>query len=366
MLLLKRERTHVLMYSLRVSGGAGLNFCRIANALSESGYRVTVVCSVIEEKYSAMLKADVKVIKRAVKTSWLILFRLAAILKRERPDLLFANIGLNAVVCWLSMLFSGCFSKFVIREVNSPTLFIKERKGNFIKQRLIGMAYKYSDLIVSLTSEMKKDLVANWGVDEEKIIVIPNGVNLPPCASASKAEGTNQKVLLNVGRLERQKNQTLLLEVFAIVARDVDAKLVILGDGSERNRLLMHADSLGILPRVEFLGHVEDTAPYYQVADLLILTSFYEGFPNVLLESLAWGVPVVSVNCLTGPKDIVANEDYGFLVDSYDPVILAGYIKKALEKSYDKLTLRLRAEEFSEDKQKSSFVSAIDRIVFGL
>ena len=150
--------------------------------------------------------------------------------------------------------------------------------------------------------------------------VIPNPVvyplpvgqpNLDPAALVDKA----RRVVLAVGRLEKQKGFDQLLVAFgALAPRYSGWDLVILGEGPERERLEAQRDHLGLSGRVHLPGRAGNPGDWYARADLYVMSSRFEGFPNTLVEAMAYGLPAVSFDCETGPADIIRDGVDGYLV----------------------------------------------------
>ncbi len=150
--------------------------------------------------------------------------------------------------------------------------------------------------------------------------VIPNPVVYPlPCSEpvvdpVSEVSG-NRRVALAVGRLGEEKGFDHLLVAFGVLAsQNSEWDLVILGDGSERQNLERQRDSLGLMGRVHLPGQVGNPGDWYVRADLYVMSSRFEGFPNTLLEAMAHGLPAVSFDCETGPADIIRHGIDGYLV----------------------------------------------------
>jgi glycosyltransferase involved in cell wall biosynthesis len=137
-----------------------------------------------------------------------------------------------------------------------------------------------------------------------------------------------------------------MLRAVDIIRKKHKVELNILGDGEERERLAALIEELGLEKNVNLIGNVLDTSKWYRQADLLVLSSVSEGFANVIVEALAYGVPVVSTDCLSGPREILNKSSYGSLVPVGDFMLLAEEIISVLSKSFDRTTLRLRAEDF--------------------
>jgi glycosyltransferase involved in cell wall biosynthesis len=133
-----------------------------------------------------------------------------------------------------------------------------------------------------------------------------------------------------VGRLEPQKDHDTLLRAFAHArAGGLEASLVVVGDGSRRSALESLAAELGVERHVHFTGFVDDPYPWMGSATAVVLSSRYEGSPNVLLEALALGVRCVSTDCPHGPAEILTDDRLGSLVPVGDPVALAGALVAA-------------------------------------
>lgn len=155
--------------------------------------------------------------------------------------------------------------------------------------------------------------------------VIPN-----PVAAPSAAARPRKRIILAVGRLERQKGFDLLLEAFALVEDRRDWRLLIAGEGAERPALEAQIERLGLSGSVELLGRRRDIAELYAEASIFCLSSRYEGFPNVLVEAMAAGCAVISVDCPTGPKEILEDGLDGLLITSEDTMALAAALERLM------------------------------------
>ncbi|MFO0920040.1 MAG: glycosyltransferase, partial [Planctomycetaceae bacterium] len=136
--------------------------------------------------------------------------------------------------------------------------------------------------------------------------------------------------ILTVARIDRHKGHRDLLEAVRKVVQEYGRSELlwqIVGDGSERIALETEVQALGLADRVAFVGAVANPYPYYRAADLFCLPSLTEGLPNVLLEALALGAPVLSTDCQSGPREILEDGKWGTLVPVQDPAALAAAIE---------------------------------------
>jgi glycosyltransferase involved in cell wall biosynthesis len=179
-------------------------------------------------------------------------------------------------------------------------------------------AYGRLAAVVALTQECASWLRANSHA--RQVPVIPNPVRWPlsrhePCIDPAAFCAADRSILLGVGRLSTEKNFSTLIEVFARLApRHPDWDLVILGAGPLRDALWAQVQAAGLAQRVLLPGSVGNMGDWYERASLYGMSSHFEGFPNTLVEAMAYGVPAVSFDCDTGPRDIIRHGVDGFLV----------------------------------------------------
>lgn len=183
-------------------------------------------------------------------------------------------------------------------------------------------AYGYLNAVTALTNESASWLEANTNVGQ--VSIIPNAALWPlplnePQIDPQSVCLSGRKILLAVGRLETQKGFDWLVEAFAALAQNYSEwDLVIVGEGSMRGGIEQHVYAAGLGGRVFLPGWVGNLSEWYEYADLYVMSSRFEGFGNTLAEALTYGLPVISFDCDTGPRDIIRHETDGLLVPPGD------------------------------------------------
>jgi glycosyltransferase involved in cell wall biosynthesis len=200
-------------------------------------------------------------------------------------------------------------------------------------------------------SEYEKRVLLQYGVKEEKISTVYNGVDLEKFPFTGKP----QQEVFNVGilaRLSPEKNHGLFLEIAASMKEEKDLQFYIAGDGPERKFIQENIQKLGISDRVTLLGEVKEPQKFLQSMDLLLLTSEREVFPMVILEAMATGTPVVTIN-KGGISEAIADGETGMMVDNH---CLETFCEKILSLKCD-LDLRKTIIEDARKKVVRNFTS---------
>ena len=302
----------------------------LANYWVERGWEVTIVTITGREHDFYVLHTDVKRIAlgldrnsssapAALFHNFRRVFILRRVLLQEKPDVALGMMATASIL--LALAAKGLGIPAIGGERIYPPMLPLGRIWEFLRRK----SYAHLSAVVAQTEAASQWLRDN--IHFAKVVVIPNPVIYPliphePRVSPEMGnrEGVCNHVLLAAGRLEPQKQFDRLLDAFAELASQFsDWRLVIVGDGTERPKLEKQVVSLGLEGRVQLPGAVGNIAEWYKAADLFVMTSRFEGFPNTLLEALAHGITAVSVDCETGPREILRHETDGLLVPQDDP-----------------------------------------------
>ena len=177
----------------------------------------------------------------------------------------------------------------------------------------IRTTYPLAAARVAVSRGVAQDVARLGGLSPGDFTVVPNPAypSAVDTAGPDPWAGRDGARVLGVGRMKAQKDFPLLVDAFARLARQRPATLAILGEGSERAAVQQRADALGVADRVVLPGFTDRPGPWYAHADVFALSSRYEGFGNVVVEALAYGTPVVSTDCPSGPSDILDGGRWG-------------------------------------------------------
>ncbi len=215
--------------------------------------------------------------------------------RRLRPRAIISTMGyLNLMVLVVARIASPS-SRIIVREANDPAATMAAIQPSWLIHLAYSFFYPWASAILCPTRAIATDLARAFGIPIDRLILFPNPVNesrLRRIAARTRRHPGPGARFVMAGRLTRQKGWDRLLEMFVSV--DADAHLTILGDGEDRPLVQEAIKALGLSDRVTLAGYVAEPWGYFSGADALLLTSRWEGMPNVALEALAVGVPVIA------------------------------------------------------------------------
>jgi glycosyltransferase involved in cell wall biosynthesis len=261
----------------------------------------------------------------ASRARWAVL-PLARLVRASRPDVLFASKPDAAIAAAAAWFAGGCRGALVLRESNHRSAQHLPTRTPFMAA--LAWAYRRATRVVAPSRAIADDLYARYRLDRDRIETIPNPQDLRRISELAgpvpSTSGSTAFRIRAVGRLVRQKGFDLLLRATRQVLdrSGVAVELAIAGDGPDRSALLRLSTSLGLQPVVHLPGLLENPCPFVRGADLFVLPSRWEGFPNALVEAMALGVPVVACRC-PGVDEIVEHERNGMLCEPGNPDDLA-------------------------------------------
>lgn len=315
------------------TGGAERIVTTIANHLSRDFFDPKILLLRKQGGYLDLLKKDVEIID--IKTER-IRHSLKPILKeiyKRKPDIVFSGFGeVNAYLSLFIKLFPN--TKFIARETNVVSEHVTRKEIRFFYK-----FYNNYHQIIAQSDDMMNDLTGNFDVKRSKIVKINNPVDFDfinsKLAISNKPESFryNYKNVVAIGNLSSRKGFDNLLKVFSRLKNE-NILLHILGDGRDKEMLHQMKDFLG-LKHVIFYGRQENPYQFLKFADLFILSSRYEGFPNVLLEAGACGTYALANNCPGGINEIIQNGINGEVSDIDNHEEFSQMILQVLHREHD-------------------------------
>ena len=292
-------------------------------------------------------------------------------LKKNNPNIIFLSLGpLNAIFSIFLFFFKKV--KVIARETNIPSIInkikYKEKKIYILIDYLYKLSYKYYDLIIAQSDDMKNDLVKNYGILPSKIIKINNLIDLELMQNSlnendKKVEELfSQKKIygISVGRLTKQKGYHLLISKVNEIKK-MDIKIYILGRGEEEKNLKDQIRELKLEDKIEILPYDNNPYKYLKKSDFFILPSIVEGFSNSLIEALGVGLPAIVNNCKGGINEIIIPEINGEVIDFNAEGKLEESILKVL--SFNPVRIRVDAlKKYDKNLILEQYRSIFERI----
>lgn len=284
---------------------------------------------------------------------------LIKVLKTEQPDLLISSLPIaDLLAIWARMWLGRKAPRHMIATQNMRADQFKGYKAlrSRIKALCMLFFYRRADLFAAVSQAVASELQTLFDVPHKKIRVIPNSVDLAHIQKQRNAkpdhpwleEGRDYKVLIAVGRLVAQKDYPTLIKAFKNVQGKKDARLIILGEGPERETLQKMIDEEGLGNKIDLAGFRKNPFALVAASDAFVLSSAWEGFGNVIIEALSVGTPVIATRCPGAPREILDEGTFGHLADVKDPEHLAEKILKSLDGDHpEKEVLMKRASEYS-------------------
>jgi GalNAc-alpha-(1->4)-GalNAc-alpha-(1->3)-diNAcBac-PP-undecaprenol alpha-1,4-N-acetyl-D-galactosaminyltransferase len=253
----------------------------------------------------------------AIKNNCTFIQKIIQISRLHQIDILFSFTTTANILVLLSSFFLKTTT--IISERNNPEVY----ELTTLRKILIRILYPFANEFVVQTAFSKSYYQKK--INHKNIQIIQNPIDENLILKRKEYTG-RENIILNVGRLDENKNQKLLLEAFANI-NNKNWKLIFVGDGNLKIEYQNLARKLGIASKVDFIGTVNNIETFYNQAKIFVFTSQSEGFPNALLEALSFGVPSISSDCKSGPSEMIQHKENGFLFETNNQKQLEKYIR---------------------------------------
>lgn len=336
----QEARTKIAIFAPSMAGGgAERGAVKLAEGLVRRGFDVDLVLATAEGPRLGEIPSEVRVVDLGGRRVLGSLPRLTRYLRREKPRGLASVLDhANVVALWARKL-AGYSGRVVVIEQN--TLSEAARNGKSRRDRMMPRLarrfYPWADYVVGVSEGVSEDLAQFVSLPAEKLRVIPNPIVAPEIEELARAPvdhawiDGSAPVLVAAGRLRAQKDFPTLLRAFSLVRAKRPVRLLILGEGPERERLETLTRELELTSDVSLPGATTNPYAYMARATAFVLSSRWEGLPTVLIEAMSCGAPVVATDCPSGPREILADGRYGALVPVGDVHALAAAMEDALD-----------------------------------
>jgi len=348
-------------------GGAEKVFVELSKMFAERGLIVDLLVSHGKGSWCTQVADTVRVVDLNCNKPSRSIPALIRYLRTRRPRAIMSALTHANIALAIAHRFSGVKCRCVLSERASLKCTLSRDKSIFdalLTRLLAGIVYRWADAVVAVSNGTALSVVETLRVSEDIIRVIYNPINISKIIALARNDANfpwhdSLPVMISVGRFCKQKDYPCLLRAFANLQNKMPSHLVILGEGEERLYLKRLAHQLGITEDVWMPGFDHNPFAYIARANLFVLSSRFEGLPNVLIEALALDVPVVSTCCPNGPDEILDNGHYGHLVPVGNDAALTEAMAKSLNGENPRFDRLEALERFDPEKVTNEYLQVL-------
>ena len=351
------------------NGGVERMIVNLCTGFSQRGFQVDLLLIKDKSDHLKHLPENVNIIRLGTKHAYSSLWKLRDYLRHQRPDALLSAKERANRVALLARKLSGMQIPIAVRLGTTVSAALEGKSG---LRRLLWywpmkLTYQHADVVIPVSQGVADDVISITGINPDKVKVIRNPVISERLFELSKAKlehadwfDNSMPTLVAAGRFTRQKDFLTLIKALAQVNQTQPCRLVILGEGNLREDYLTLADELAVSDKLFMPGFTHNPYPSLLHADCFVLSSAWEGSPNVLTEALALGTPVVATDCPSGPIEILDNGKYGPLVKIGDVQGMAEAIKQVLAQPHSREFLQQAAAEYTLERSVDGYLRALN------
>lgn len=349
------------------SGGAERVIITYMNGLDRECFKPSLITVQDKGELRELVEEDIDVYCLKLSSVWLSITALYKILGKLKPDLVVSTMAhMNFVVLLLRPFFKK--TKFIVREAITPSFFFEKHKAfRFVIKALYRQLYPKADLVLSPSTKVFEEF-EELGVRRENFQLLRNPVDTQKLRQKTTftniTEDRKQTVyFVGCGRLEPQKGFDRLIEALAQAEMKIEWRLDIVGEGRERQNLEALIIKHGFEDRIKLTGLIPRPYAYFGQADCFVLPSRYEGLPNVVLEALACGTPVISTRESGGIQEIAehTSSDTVKIVDTMGDFIYA--MNQVKPMPTDDYRASLLPEVFEKEKLLEQFQGILTKVL---
>jgi glycosyltransferase involved in cell wall biosynthesis len=363
---MEKKRIAFILASL---GGGGVErmTLNLAEEFTKRGYEVDLLVADAKGEYQDFVPSSVNLIDLNKPRLLSCVPDIRKYMAEKKPDaFISAKDYINLAVIMAKLLAKSKTNLIVSTRVNiSRQLEVLNSRSFKVIARMVKHFYRFADHIVGVSKGVADDLHNITEIDKKKIHVVYNPVVTEELLAKAQQEVNHPwfkedvPVVVTVGRFDKAKDYPTLLNAMRVLQDSKKVRLIVVGDGPEKDHLRSLVDQYKLNDVVDFAGFQSNPYPYMRKADLFVLSSAYEGFGNVVAEALAVGTPIVSTDCPSGPGEILDGGKYGTLVKVGDYIALSQAIKDTLENPIPKEKLIERSLFFTIKNSADSYEKLI-------
>ena len=369
-----RPVAHVALFLADLTGGgAERAMLNLGEGIARKGVRVDLVLSSKEGDYVNEIPANMNLVDLRSGRVLRAIAPLVRYLRHFRPDVMLSTLHHACAAASFANAIADTDTALFLRESSTPSArsaAVLDVRAHVL-HAAIRWAYKRADGVIAVSDGVADDLQEVFEVPREKLWTLYNPVvtsDLTELAAIDPLEPwfdpDEPPVVLGAGRLRDYKGFMTLLEAFAHVRSERAVRLMILGEGPQREALQARAVALGVDGDVAFPGFVANPFAYMRRASVYVLSSHFEGLPGTLIQAMACGCPVVATDCRSGPAEILENGRFGDLVGVRDALAMARAIERALnEPLVAPLELEARAARYGVEPVVSAYLKAFGEVL---
>lgn len=357
-----------ILISFSGQGGVERMVCNLAAGLVDQGYAVDMLLIRATGEHLQSIPDKVRVIKLKASHNLTSLPEVMNYLKTWRPEVMLAAKHRAIRMAALARLLTRSRNRLVGRlgTTVSGALVGQHPLKKLLWHLDMKLSYRFVDKLVCVSRGVADDVIKITGLPGELCTVINNPVVVPGLEQLATQSVVHPwlrtrsfPVICAAGRLTRQKDFATLIDAVAQINRQRQVGLIILGEGKLRAQLEQQVAQRGLQDQVSMPGFVGNPYAYMSRSDLFVLSSRWEGSPNVLKEALALGVPVVSTDCPSGPREILQDGRYGPLVPMGDATAMARAITETLNKPLPPEQLKQAVSGYTVEASTRAYLSAM-------
>jgi glycosyltransferase involved in cell wall biosynthesis len=337
--------------------GVPLAQLKFARALTSIGHEVDYIVGYMNEGTKLPIINNIEVYIFNKKRVLFMLFSFIKYLKKESPDVIFtAGDHLNCVILFALIITR---SKAKISASSRVTPYDTYSRVPLTKRWILKQIMKIVSYRANALTCVSRDMIKQYQTvfKKSKHLCVYNIVNdesskkmMKDVVVDKRFSNSKYPIIVAAGMLEPWKGFSDLINAINFLSKTTKVKLFIFGDGSLRDELQDQINLLELNDRVILYGNVENPLKYFCHADVFVLSSYVEGLPNVLVEAMMCGCTPVATDCPTGPKEVLSNGKYGYLVPVNDPIEMSKAIYSAIKNPIPKVLLEEAIKPFSEQE----------------